>query len=245
MNDKHVLNEACKKYRACKQRKKRQFKQKCLSEIEQILQYNPSDLFKFLNRIGPNNSNLNMPSGDELYRHFNKLAEPLETSDFDYQYEETAKALLEKYDINDKHGKNSAAEYELLNNFFTCDEISKAIDSLKNKKSPGADFIPPEFVKICKSELLEDITQLFNYIIEKREFPESWAEGVKSAIFKKGNRLLASNYRGVTVPKIFEKIFEIAVYNRLQFFNETFIKIDETNGGFLKGRRTSDNIFIL
>ena len=49
----------------------------------------------------------------------------------------------------------------------------------------------------------------------------------------------------MTDPKIFEKLFEIVVYNRLQFFNEAFDKIDESNGGFLKGRRTSDNIFIL
>ena len=44
---------------------------------------------------------------------------------------------------------------------------------------------------------------------------------------------------------IFEKIFEIAVYNRLTFINEAFEKVDESNGGFLKGRRTSDNLFIL
>ena len=136
-------------------------------------------------------------------------------------------------------------EIELLNDYFTLEEISIAIDSLKNNKSPGADYIPPEFIKICKSELQEDITNLFNYIIEKREFPERWAEGIKSAIFKKGSRLFTNNYRGVTVPKIFEKLFEIVAYNRLQFFNEAFDKIDESNGGFLKGRRTSDNIFII
>ena len=40
-------------------------------------------------------------------------------------------------------------------------------------------------------------------------------------------------------------MFEIALFNRLNFVNETFCKVDENNGGFLKGRRTTDNIFIL
>ena len=132
-----------------------------------------------------------------------------------------------------------------MNDHFTSEEISVAIDSLKNNKSPGADFIPPEFIKACKEDLKVEIKNLFNYILDKREFPECWAEGIKSAIFKKGDKLKASNYRGVTVPKIFEKIFEIAVHNRLQFFNEAYDKVDETNSGFLKGRRTTDNIFIL
>ena len=40
-------------------------------------------------------------------------------------------------------------------------------------------------------------------------------------------------------------IFETAVHNRLSFINEAFDKIDKRNGGFLKGSRTSDNMFIL
>ena len=244
--DKLLFNQACKNYKACKQRKKRQFRSSCVNEIESIMKANPSDLFSYIDKINPINHDINTPSGEEFYHHFDKLAKPEESPDFDYEYEKNAKSILENYDTEvNIMSKSQDSNHELLNDCFTNEEISVAIDSLKNNKSPGADFIPPEFIKICKSELKEDITNLFNYILEKREFPERWAEGIKSAIFKRGNRLLTENYRGVTVPKIFEKLFEIVVYNRLQFFNEAFNKIDESNGGFLKGRRTSDNIFIL
>ena len=64
-------------------------------------------------------------------------------------------------------------------------------------------------------------------------------------MFKNGGKSHVDNYRGITVLPIFEKIFEISVHNRLQFINEAFCKVDESNGGFLKGRSTSDNIFIL
>ena len=40
-------------------------------------------------------------------------------------------------------------------------------------------------------------------------------------------------------------MFEIAVYRRLSFVNGAFCKVDEHNGGFLNGRRTSDNLFII
>ena len=35
------------------------------------------------------------------------------------------------------------------------------------------------------------------------------------------------------------------VYNRLTYLNEAFDKVDEFNGGFLRGSRTAGNIFIL
>ena len=44
---------------------------------------------------------------------------------------------------------------------------------------------------------------------------------------------------------IFEKIFGIVVQQRLEFINEVFDRTDKYNGGFLKGSRTSDNIYIL
>ena len=56
---------------------------------------------------------------------------------------------------------------------------------------------------------------------------------------------MVKNYRGITILSIFGKIFEILVHNRLVFLNEAFGKIDEFNGGFLKGSRTADNVFIL
>ena len=40
-----------------------------------------------------------------------------------------------------------------------------------------------------------------------------------------------------------EKIFENSVYRRLSFANETIDKTDKSNGGFLPGYRTADNIY--
>ena len=64
-----------------------------------------------------------------------------------------------------------------------------------------------------------------NYVIEKRNFPEIWAEGLKSGVFKSGKRNLVDNYRGITILPVIEKIFEVAVYKRLSFANEAMGKL--------------------
>ena len=136
-------------------------------------------------------------------------------------------------------------ELEILNFIFTVEEVEAAIDCLKNNESPGCDCIPAEFVKYCKTLILENLTTVFNYIIESRDLPEVWAEGLRSGIYKAGPRKLVGNYREKTVLSIFARLFEILVYNRLTFLNEAFDKVDEFNGGFLRGSRTADNMFIL
>ena len=134
---------------------------------------------------------------------------------------------------------------ELLNDNFTVMEISKVVESLKNNKSPGLDSIPSEFIKFCKHELVDIITLILNYVIEYREFPDRWAEGLRTPIFKNGRVDDTDNYRGITVLSVFAKIFETAVNNRIVYASEALREDDETNGGFIKGSRTTDNIFIV
>ena len=93
--------------------------------------------------------------------------------------------------------------------------------------------------------LSQPITDVLNYIIDSRDFPECWAEGLRSVIYKSGGKGIPENYRGITILPVPEKVFEIAVYQRLGFVNEAFCKVDPHNGGFLEGRRTADNLFII
>ena len=73
---------------------------------------------------------------------------------------------------------NDGLRLQIINNNFTEKEISDTIDSLKNYKSPGNDLLPAEFIKACKAELLPLITGALNYNINKRDFPDMWAQGL-------------------------------------------------------------------
>ena len=86
---------------------------------------------------------------------------------------------------------------------------------------------------------------MLNYIIEMEAFPDSWAEGIRTSIYKAGERSDPNNFRGITVLPIFEKIFEIIVQRRLEFIDDCFLHKDKYNGGFLKDSQTIDNLFIL
>ena len=100
-------------------------------------------------------------------------------------------------------------------------------------------------MKYNKIIIMNDLCILLNYIIEQEEFPDSWAEGVRSSIHKSGVLSDPKNHRGITVLPIFEKIFEIIVQRRLECINEALTRKDRYNGGFLKGSQTADNLFIL
>ena len=134
---------------------------------------------------------------------------------------------------------------EIMNSNFTENEIKDIINQLKNNKSAGIDSIPAEFVKCCSDAMAADMADMFNHALEKREFPDIWAEGVRTPVYKSGMKLDTNNYRGITVLPVYEKVFELAVQRRLEFVNGAFEKADRHNGGFASGNRTSDNIFIL
>ena len=124
----------------------------------------------------------------------------------DYDYEKSAAEFIKKYDDNSSPPIYNKLEYDCLNSNFTKLEIEAAIDYLKYDKAPGADYVPAEFIKSCKSVIADDITDVFNYIIEKKEFPDLWTEGIRSAAHKGGTEKLVDNYRGITILPIMDLI---------------------------------------
>ena len=73
--------------------------------------------------------------------------------------------------------RDTSLEYSIINDNVTTAEVERAIDYLKNNKSPGIDGIPAELIKWCKSILAVDITLVLNNVIGQRDFPELWTEG--------------------------------------------------------------------
>ena len=195
IEDQENMIAACREYNACKQRKKRQFASDCAKDIELAFKRNKSGMWKVLKRINRNLSELkDMPPKDEFYSHFAELAQPKRETNFNYAYEQNAKEFLDKYDTGTlNHVNVNDIELHVLNRNFTIEEIGTVIDSLKTNKTPGIDMIPSEVIKMCKDILLQDITDVMNYVIEERHFPDKWAEGLRAAIFKSGKRNVTNN----------------------------------------------------
>ena len=232
-------------FRSCLQRKKRTAKNKRRADLIKTFKNDASKIWAELNRDDCVNEG-DVKLRNDLLNHFVEIGKPTNEEYFNEKHLKEIQSFLKEYESSTNINESTNHEInEILNKNFTLEEIEFAIDGLKSGKSPGVDSIPAEFVKHCKNRLSVELHIMFNYILEKREFPESWAEGLKSAIFKSGLRNKPSNYRGITILGIFAKIFEKLVSNRFEFVNEAFNKLDPKNGGFLKGKRTTDNLFFL
>ena len=237
--------EKCREYRALKQRKQRTFRESCVNKIIESYNCNKTNMWKLLSTFSPYIPD-NGPSGEDLLLHYQSMAGPQYSLNFDYRYEETAVNVLHDYDATSHILlTKQTLENDILNRNFSVPELREIVRTLKNNKASGIDGIPAEFIKSCDDEILKDLCILFNYSIDSREFPNIWTEGVHNSVFKAGNKQDPNNYRGITVLPVFEKIFETAVQKRIECVNEIFCRNDKYNGGFLKGCRTSDNLFVL
>ena len=63
-------------------------------------------------------------------------------------------------------------------------EIREQTDKAKPGKSPGADGILNELIKLAKEKLTPILKMLFNIIFHYSIFPSSWRLGIITSIFK-------------------------------------------------------------
>ena len=134
--------------------------------------------------------------------------------------------------------------YESLeqNKIIECNEIEKAIKSLKNNEAMGTDKIKNEFIKNGGEILQTNILKTFNHIFDKESIPSTWQEGTISHLYKgKGDPETLSNGRGITVSSNLGKLFERIINNRAT----NIIPFSEAAAGGRRGRGTTDQLFIL
>ena len=85
------------------------------------------------------------------------------------------------------------------------------------------------------------ILDLCNGIVKEGSIPEDWKSSVVLPIYKgKGDPIECGSYRGIKLlehaMKVVERIFEHRIRQQ--------IKIDDMQFGFMKGKGTTDNIFM-
>ncbi|CAG2248303.1 unnamed protein product [Mytilus edulis] len=103
----------------------------------------------------------------------------------------------------------NAKVFTELDILITDKEISDAIHTLKNKKSCGPDSISNEMIKNSQSFLIKSLNHVFNKILSTGNYPQIWANGFITALFKNGSKDDPSNYRGLTVTSCLSKTFSL------------------------------------
>ena len=134
---------------------------------------------------------------------------------------------------------------EELDKEITTEETNKALDKLKSNKSPGEDEIITEVLKSSKGNIMPYLKHLFNKIFELGIFPLQWGLATIIPIYKKGDKELCGNYRGISLLSVTSKVFSSIINTRLYNWAETNQKINEEQAGFRKNYSTIDHIFTL
>ena len=119
----------------------------------------------------------------------------------------------------------------------------EAVNALCDRKSPGNDGIHPELLKRGSEGLLQRLLEIITESWRKGKVPQDWKDAQLVTIFKKGDRRVCGNYRGISLLSIPGKVFARILLNRLTQHAEKFLP--EAQCGFRAGRGTSDMIFSL
>ena len=97
------------------------------------------------------------------------------------------------------------------------------LEKLKSHKSPGVDQIPAELIKTGGRTICCEIHKLIISIWNKEELPEEWKESITVPIYKKGNKTVCSNCRGISLLQTTYKILSNILLSRLTPYAEKII----------------------
>lgn len=101
-------------------------------------------------------------------------------------------------------------------NSFTNQELETSIISMKTRKAPGLDKIPPEAIKLVASKFPELILSTMNSVLMSQAFPEEWKLAKVILILKGGKPPeLANSYKPLCMLNTISKLMETLIRNRL------------------------------
>ncbi|KAK3540887.1 hypothetical protein QTP86_003970 [Hemibagrus guttatus] len=107
------------------------------------------------------------------------------------------------------------AEDSELDSFITQAEVTEVVHQLLGGKAPGVDEIRPEYLKSLDVVGLSWLTHLCNIAWRSGTVPLDWATGVVVPLFKKGDRRVCSNYRGITLLSLPGKVYSRVLERRV------------------------------
>ncbi len=122
-------------------------------------------------------------------------------------------------------------------------EVTEVVCKLRSGRASGVDEICPEYLKSLDVVGQSWLTRLCNIVWRSETVPLDWAKGVVVPLFKKGDRRVCSNYRGITLLSLPGKVYARVLERRIQPMVEP--RIQEEQCGFLPGRGTLDQLYTL
>ena len=205
--------------------KKRQQKEKAVSELESKKNDGtPKEFWKIFRKISPKSQKNNtMPNITKFTEHFRSIS--------------TSARPLNIPPVCDDVGP--------LDFIITSEELSRASEKLKLGKAFGYDTVCNEMIISLVRRHPRIVLKLFNGILSSNEIIPDWAIGMIVPLFKDGSKMDASNYRGITLISCLGKLFLSILNSRLTAFAMDNNLLTKSALGFVAGNRTSDAHIII
>ena len=138
-------------------------------------------------------------------------------------------------------------ETSYFNRPISRQEVSLAIQKIKQRKAPGPDGIIGEILKHgCNSNtVLDFFVHFFNALFDKGIYPEMWTESIVLTLHKKGDVNNPNNYRGISLSNVSSKLYSTIINYRLQEWVTENNITGEFQAGFKRNYSTVDHMFTL
>ena len=97
----------------------------------------------------------------------------------------------------------------------------------------------PRLLHELANQVYLPLSKIFEASLKSNKIPEQWKIARVSAIHKKGNRKLVSNYRPVSKTSIVCRVLETIIRNSMVEFMVSNNLLSDYQFGFVKGRSTT------
>jgi len=111
------------------------------------------------------------------------------------------------------------------------DDVLNAISKIDSTSSCGVTQIPVAVIKNSAKTLAPHLALLFNDIIHTGNIPADFKCALVSPLYKKGDKAICDNYRGISILSPFAKIFERILCKQITiFFTSSGYFVDYQHG---------------
>ena len=118
--------------------------------------------------------------------------------------------------------------------------MSVAIKKMKENKAADESGVIAEYTKALEVEEVNKLRGLMNGILNGADIPKEWKESRVNLLHKGGRTNELKNYRPIAIINIACILCMLMVREIKHKWTE-----GEIQGGFRRGRRTDDNLFML
>ena len=143
--------------------------------------------------------------------------------------------------VNNDYGSYLGHHY--MNSFYcsavTLSELLNIVHNLKTSKSCVGNSMSASLLKDCIDHISSPLLYLCNLSFEQGIFPDQLKMARVVPVFKKGSKLIVSNYRPISITNPFGKVLEKMMHSRMMSYLDKFKILYDYQFGFRKNHSTS------